>query len=88
MDCVMRELVQLDKSGVCPYAGAKCDGTLKLNWKKEYALIPESKVCLSQAKSSAFIEVEPSDIDKVSIGDAVLMIRTDANHAIFVRCKE
>ena len=84
MDCVIREVVALDRSGICPFAGAKCDGTMKINWGAEYALLPENKVCLSQGQRPVFIEIQAGDLEKVRTG-SVLMIRTAGGGTCFVK---
>ena len=84
MDCVIKEVVQLEKSGVCPFSGAKCDGTLNLSWGKDYVLIPESKACLSRGQKAVFVEVSAEDLTKVANEGAVLMLQANGTK-VFVR---
>lgn len=87
MDCVVKELVTLDKGGICPFSGQKCDGTLKINWQRDYVLLPECKTCISRGKHGVFIEVSPADIEKVGSGMSVLMIQAGGN-TVFVKVGE
>lgn len=88
MDCILKEVVQLDRSGICPFAGAKCDGTMKTCWGREYALLPESKVCLTQGKHPVYVEITGADLEQVGSGKAVLMIRTSGGGTCFVKVRE
>lgn len=89
MDCIIKEVIALDKSGICPYAGQKCDGIQKMNWSESYTLIPETKVCLAQgAKGSCFVEISGADMEQIGTGQAVLMIRAAGGSTVFVKAKE
>lgn len=88
MECIIKEVVQLDRSGICPFAGAKCDGTMKINWQRQFALLPESKVCLSQGQHPTFIEVPKEELALVQEGAAVLMVRTPAGGTCFIKAQE
>ena len=85
MDCVIREVVQLDKSGVCPFSGQKCDGTLSLSWSGDYVLIPEEKACISRGQKSVFVEMAAEDLKKMT-GGAVLLLRANGAN-VFVRVR-
>ena len=87
MDCIMKDVVSLEKSGVCPFSGQKCDGTLSLNWSQEYVLTHESKVCLSRGQKAVFVEVCAEDLAEVGAGDTVLMIQANGTK-VFVRGKK
>ena len=84
MDCVIKEIVNLNKCAVSPFSGQKCDGTLKVNWDNHYALIPEEKTCISRGQKGVFIAVRPDDMEKLGSGKAVLMLQTSGIN-IFVK---
>lgn len=86
MDCVIREVVRLDKSGVCPFAGQKCDGSLNISWAKDYVLIPENKVCISRGQKGIFIEVTPQDLERVRDGEVLMLKASGAN--VFVKAND
>ena len=90
MDCIMKDIVGLDKSGICPFSGQKCDGTMNINWATEYVLIPGEKVCISQLHidgQPALVEVSKADIENVKNG-AVLMFKTPKGTPCFVKVSE
>ena len=71
MDCIMKDVVALDRSGLCPFNGQKCDGTMSITWGTDYVVIPESKVCISQLHidgQPALVEVTAADLH-VACGD-------------------
>lgn len=86
MDCIVKEIVTLDKSGICPFSGQKCDGTMKVNWTKDYVLLPEAKVCISRGQKGVFIEVTPADMEKVKAGEVLMLQANGAN--VFVKVNE
>ena len=87
MDCIIKEVVTLEKSGVCPFSGQKCDGTLSLNWSKDYVLIPESKACLSRGQKAVFIEASRADLEAVGKDSAVLMLQANGTK-VFLKVSE
>lgn len=87
MDCIVKELVQLDKSGVCPFSGQKCDGTLKVNWSHDYTLLPESKTCISRGQKGVFVEISGADVERIGTGQSVLMLNA-GDHKVFVKVAE
>lgn len=86
MDCVIKEVVKLDKSGVCPFSGQKCDGSLNINWVKDYVLIPECKTCISRGQKGVFVEVSPQDLERVKGGDVLMLKASGAN--VFVKVND
>lgn len=90
MDCIMKDVVALDRSGLCPFNGQKCDGTMSITWGTDYVVIPESKVCISQLHidgQPALVEVTAADLDRLKSGE-VLMFRNGRGDASFVRMAE
>jgi len=90
MDCVMKDVVGLDKSGICPFSGQKCDGTMSISWGTDKVLIPGEKVCLSQLHvdgQPALVEITTSDLDRIRNGE-VLMFKTPKGCPCFVKVSE
>lgn len=87
MNCILKEIVALEKGGICPYAGRKCDGEMSLNWGREYATIPENKVCISQTKNPILIQVRPADLEKIKEGGSVLLINSGKTGLVFVKAE-
>lgn len=87
MNCILKEIVNLGKDGICPYSGRKCDGEMNLTWQREYATIPENKVCISSWKEPTLIEVRAADLERIRNGEGVLLINTGKNGLVFVKAE-
>ena len=88
MNCILKEIVGLDPSGICPFAGKKCDGEMNINWSRSFAIIPENKVCISQTKDSTMIQVRAADLDRIKNGQGVLLINTGRGGNVYVKIEE
>lgn len=87
MNCILKEIVNLGRDGICPYSGRKCDGEMNLTWQREYATIPEEKVCISATKEPVLVQVRAADLDKIRNGAGVLLINTEKNGLVFVKAE-
>ena len=77
MDCVLKEIVGLNRSGLCPFSGQKCDGTISLNWATDHVLIPEEKVCVSQMHidgQPALVELNAAAVERLKGGEVLMFL--------------
>lgn len=88
MNCILKEVVNLSKDGLCPYSGRKCDGEMNLTWQREYATIPENKVCISATKEPVLVQVRTADLERIRSGEGVLLINTGKAGLVFIKAEE
>lgn len=89
MECILAEGIKLGKSKFCPFKQVPCEGIMNVEWEKDYAMIPECKVCINQSNKSSCVEVTKDDLSKLIVGEGVLMARTEGGGVCFIKvCPE